>query len=330
METHLQQLNADRNRISKEIGQRKKPGRGKTGEMEDKVRSFSQEAANLDRMAEESGERQRDLLLRPAESPAPQRPGRFRTRARIRSSAIGERKPDVKALDHIEIATRLGLLDLDRARQDKRQRLRLLHRPGAAALERALINFMLDLHTARPRIHGKSARRSWCGARQWSAPASSRKFEEDMYFPGGRRASSSRPTAEVPVTNLLPRGNPSRRQPAEKDGRLHSLFSAGKLAPPAGKPRGLIRVHQFDKVELVRISTPENSYDDLENLTADAEQVLRFAGGCITASIEPLHRRTSVSAPRRPTTSKYGRPARTPYLEVFELLELRGLPSPPP
>ncbi len=271
LETRLQQLNGDRKRISKEIGQRKSRGE-ETGALEDEVRSFSDEIAKLDRLTVESGERQRDLLLRlpnlphasvPAGSDASQNPV-------IREWGV---KP-AGGIDHLEIAARLGMLDLDRAAKISGSGFVCFTGAGAA-LERALINFMLDLHT---RTHGYLEisppflvrRDAMIGTGQLP------KFEEDMYAVE-EGALFLAPTAEVPVTNLHREEILSAESLPKKMAAYTPCFR--REAGSAGREtRGLIRVHQFDKVELVKITTPETSYDELEKLTADAEQVLRLLG----------------------------------------------------
>jgi len=274
LETVLQQLNGDRNRLSKEIGQRKSRGEP-TAELEDKVRSFSHEIADINRLADEAGELQRDLLLRVPNLPHPNVPiGSDATHNPV--VRVWGAKPEVaaKGRDHVEIAARLGLLDLDRAAKISGSGF-ICFTGAGAALERALINFMLDLHT---RAHGYLeisppflVRRD-CMVGTTQLP----KFEEDMYALENGQLFLA-PTAEVPVTNLhreeiLPAGDLPKKFVAYTPCFRREAGSAGR------ETRGLIRVHQFDKVELVKITAPENSYDELEKLTADAEAVLQLLG----------------------------------------------------
>ena len=176
--------------------------------------------------------------------------------------------------DHLKVGARLGLFDLERAAKISGSGFVCFTGLGAR-LERSLISFLLDLHSTR---HGYTEiappfvvkRDCMIGTAQLP------KFEEDMY---GLEDNSLFliPTAEVPVTNL----------------HRHEILSANALpkkfcaytpcfrreAGSAGRDtRGLIRVHQFDKVELVKLTTPETSYAELESLTADAEQVLQLLG----------------------------------------------------
>ena len=179
-----------------------------------------------------------------------------------------------KALDHVALGEKLKILDLERA--TKLSGSGFICFTGAGAkLERALINFMLDLHT---REHGYTeisppflVRRD-CMIGTTQLP----KFEADMYgLENGELFLV--PTAEVPVTNL-------HREEILAIVDLPKKFVAytpcfRREAGSAGREtRGILRVHQFDKVELVKITTAEKSYEELESLVADAEKVLQLLG----------------------------------------------------
>jgi len=175
------------------------------------------------------------------------------------------------ARPHWEIGEALGILDFDRAAKIAGARFALLTGTGAQ-LERALINYMLDLHTGR---HGYQEvlpplmvnRQSMTGTGQLP------KFEDDLF-----RVPEDDyfliPTAEVPVTNL-------HREEILGEDRLPIRYTAytpcfRREAGSYGKDtRGLIRLHQFNKVELVAFTTPDRSYDELERLTGHAESVLQ-------------------------------------------------------
>jgi seryl-tRNA synthetase len=181
---------------------------------------------------------------------------------------------DGTALDHVAIGARLKLFDLERATKLSGSGFICFTGMGAK-LERALINFMLDLHT---REHGYTeisppflVRRD-CMIGTTQLP----KFEEDMYGLEENQLFLA-PTAEVPVTNF-------HREEILQASELPKKFVAytpcfRREAGSAGREtRGIIRVHQFDKVELVKITTPETSYDEHESLTANAERVLQLLG----------------------------------------------------
>ena len=274
IETQLQQLSADRNRLSKQIGQAKARGES-TVDLEEQVRPFGGQISELNRLAALADEKQRDLLLRLPNLPHADAPLGTDAKDNPVIRTWGE-KPQLAApiRDHLSLAETLGLLDLDRAAKVSGSGFVCFTGPGAR-LERALINFMLDLHTGG---HGYTEvsppfliRRD-CMVGTGQLP----KFEEDMYgMENG--ALFLAPTAEVPVTNLyreeiMPCAEMPVKMTAYTPCFRREAGSAGR------ETRGLIRVHQFDKIELVKITTPESSYDELEKLTADAEQVLQLLG----------------------------------------------------
>lgn len=177
--------------------------------------------------------------------------------------------------DHVDIGTALGFLDLERAAKITGARFSILTGMGAR-LERALISFCLDLHTKR---HGYTEvlppfivnANSMYGTGQLP------KFEADLFKLTDERNFYLIPTAEVPLTNIY------AGEILEND-RLPMKMTAytpcfRSEAGSYGKDtRGLIRQHQFDKVELVKLTRPEDSYQELETLTANAETILETLG----------------------------------------------------
>ncbi|MCX7781223.1 MAG: serine--tRNA ligase [Negativicutes bacterium] len=181
---------------------------------------------------------------------------------------------DKEPLAHWEIGEKLGILDFERGGRVTGARF-TFYRGLGARLERSLINFMLDLH---PREHGYTEffppfivnRDSMVGTGQLP------KFADDMFKLEGVDYYLI-PTAEVPVTNL------HRQEILDaKDLPLYYTAYSACFRAEAGAAgrdtRGLIRQHQFNKVELVKFSLPENSYDELEKLTLNAEKVLQLLG----------------------------------------------------
>ncbi len=176
--------------------------------------------------------------------------------------------------DHVDVGTALDILDFDRAAKITGARFCLMKGPGAL-LERALINFMLDIHTREhgytevlPPFLANSA--SFLGTGQLP------KFEEDLFRVAGTDWYLV-PTAEVPVTNIVR----DEILPAEslplKMAAYTPCFRAE--AGSHGKDvRGMIRQHQFNKVEMVKVCLPEKSGEELESLTADAEEILQRLG----------------------------------------------------
>lgn len=184
-------------------------------------------------------------------------------------------KFDFEPKAHWDLGPQLGIIDFERATKISGARFAVLMGAGAQ-LERALINFMLTLHTTEhgytevlPPFMVTSAALYGTG----QLP----KFEQDLFKVAGDRDLYLIPTAEVPVTNLY-RGE-------ILDGRLLPIkFTAytpcfrSEAGSYGADVRGLIRQHQFDKVELVKFASPENSYEELEGLTQDAERVLQLLG----------------------------------------------------
>jgi seryl-tRNA synthetase len=275
LETELQKRNAERNRLSKEIGQlraKKLP----SAELETQVRKTGEEIGALNEQVSQADEQQKLLLLNLPNLP----------HANVPIGANADANPVVRtwgeapaypftARDHVDLATSLGLIDFERAAKISGSGFICFTNQGAR-LQRALIQFLLDLHvekhgyieTAPPFLVRREA---MVGTGQLP------KFEQEMCYGLEDGALYLIPTAEVPVTNLY-------REEIVPEADLPKRFVAytpcfRREAGAAGKDtRGLIRVHQFDKVELVKITTPETSFQELESLTADAEKVLQLLG----------------------------------------------------
>src|SRR5438034_7647329 len=273
LETVLQQLNADRHRLSKEIG--KKLARGEAAdELQERVREIGDQIASLNVQAAAAEGEQNNLLLQIANLPHESVPiGKDPNANRVVRS-WGEKPRLTKPADHVALCTRLNLFSPEWA--TKLSGSGFICFTGAGAkLERALINFMIELHT---REHGYLEMsppflvRRECMIGTTQLP----KFEEDMYGLEDQQMFLA-PTAEVPVTNF-------HREEILTAAELPKKFAAytpcfRREAGSAGREtRGILRVHQFDKVELVKITTPETSYAEHESLTADAERVLQLLG----------------------------------------------------
>ena len=179
---------------------------------------------------------------------------------------------DFPPLPHWDLGPALAILDFERGVRLAGARFTVLSGAGAR-LSRALINFMLDLHT---REHGYREIEPPFVANTESLKGTGQlpKFEQDLFKIGGDWDLYLIPTAEVPLTNLH-RGEilDGRELPIRYTAYTPCFRSeAGSYGQDV---RGLIRQHQFDKVELVKLTTPEQSYDELESLTANAEEVLK-------------------------------------------------------
>ena len=182
---------------------------------------------------------------------------------------------DFEPKPHWEIGPALGILDFERATRMSGARFSVLMGPGAR-LARALINFMLELHT---REHGYTEVEPpfLVNADALRGTGNLPKFEQDLFKIAGDWDLFLIPTAEVPLTNL-------HREEILDGADLPLKYTAytpcfrSEAGSYGADVRGLIRQHQFDKVELVKFTTPEQSHDELETLTRDAETVLDKLG----------------------------------------------------
>jgi seryl-tRNA synthetase len=272
-ETALQQFNADRKRLSKEIGGKKSRGEP-TDDLEQRVREIGEQITDLNAQATAADEKQNDLLLRIANLPHESVPIGKNAAANRVVRTWGEKPPLSKPADHVTLGASLKLLDMERAAKLSGSGF-ICFTGAGARLERALINFMIDLHT---REHGYTEISPPFLVRRDCMIGTSQlpKFEADMYGLEENQIFLA-PTAEVQLTNL-------HRDEIMSVADLPMKFVAytpcfRREAGAAGREtRGILRVHQFDKVELVKVATPEKSYDELESLMADAERVLQLLG----------------------------------------------------
>jgi seryl-tRNA synthetase len=272
-ETALQQLNADRKRLSKEIGGKKSRGEP-TDDLEQRVREIGEQIADLNARATAAEQKQNDLLLRIANLPHETVPVGKDAAANRVVRTWGEKPSLTKPADHVTLGAKLNLLDMERAAKLSGSGFICFIGAGAR-LERALINFMIDLHAREHRyteISPPFLVRRDCMIGTSQLP----KFEEDMYGLEQNQIFLA-PTAEVPLTNLHRNEILSVTDIPKRFVAYTPCFR--REAGAAGREtRGIIRVHQFDKVELVKITAPEESYDELESLTTDAERVLQLLG----------------------------------------------------
>jgi len=271
------QLNAERNTASREIGALMKEGKRDEAEARRKQVSESKERiAELDRRRDDAETRMRDLLTTLPNIPHESVPVGKDESANEEVRRWGTKPEfDFEPKDHVDLGAALGILDLDRAAKIAASRFAILNGAGAR-MERALISFMLDVHarqhgyteTLPPFIVNKSA---LFGTGQLP------KFEEDLFKLNDERELYLVPTAEVPVTNyhreeILDASQLPMRWVAYTPCFRSEAGSYGR------DTRGLIRQHQFEKVELVKYALPENSYEELESLTRDAETILQQLG----------------------------------------------------
>ena len=267
-------LKSERNRTSEEIAARKKSGLDAQGQIlamrqvSQRIRELDDKIGSLEKQIEDR------LWLIPnlPHGSVPEGPDETYNKEIRRWGEPPDFGFEPRA--HWDLGTELDILDFERARKLSGSRFALLKRQGAQ-LERALINYMLDTHTKKHRyieIFPPFLVTADCMRGTGQLP----KFEEDMYKVVNADLYLI-PTAEVPVTNI--------HRDEILDGNLlpvyYTAYSAcfRAEAGAAGKDtRGLIRNHQFNKVELVKLCRPENSYDELETLTRDAEDILQGLG----------------------------------------------------
>ncbi len=268
--TETDELKRQRNIASEEIGKRKKSG-GDTAESQEAVKTLSRQIADMDTRLRRIDADLRAHMLAIPNLPHSSVPDGLDADANEIVRHWGTRREfDFEPRSHLEIGENLGIFDFTRATRLSGTGFPLFVGAGAR-LERALIRFMLDLHT---REHGylEVAPPLLCNAAAMTGTGQLPKMAEDMYFMPLDELYLA-PTAEVPVTNIY------REEIIEK--KLPVCLTAytpcfRREAGAAGREtRGLIRVHQFDKVEMVKFTEPEQSYAELESLLANAEEVLR-------------------------------------------------------
>jgi seryl-tRNA synthetase len=264
----------EKNVCSEKIAQMKREGKNPEEDIK-KMRELSQKISDQDRERKKLEEEIQNLLLRIPNIPHPSTPVGADEKCNVVIRSWGENPEfDFEPRPHWEIGKILDILDLPRASKVAGSGFLMLKGMGAK-LERALINFMLDIHTKK---HGYrevlppflSNRACMTGTGQLP------KLEEDMYLLENDDLFLI-PTAEVPVTNL----HREEILNGEDLPLYYCSYTAcfRREAGAYGKDtRGMIRVHQFDKVELVKFVKPETSYQELESLTQNAEKILQLLG----------------------------------------------------
>ncbi|MBI5408253.1 MAG: serine--tRNA ligase [Nitrospirae bacterium] len=268
----VEDIRQTRNRLSQEIGRMKKEGRDATDILTEAKTISDQITAKEEKLRELENGALQELLLIPNIPHESVPVGKDETENK--EVRVWGDKPQFtfEPKNHWDIGENLGILDFERAGKIAGARFVIYKGPGAK-LERALINFMLNLHTKE---HGYTEifppilvnRNAMTGTGQLP------KFEEDLFKLADERGFLLIPTAEVPVTNI-------HREEILDEADLPIYYTAytpcfRREAGSYGKDtRGLIRQHQFNKVELVKFTKPEDSYKELEMLTGNAEEILK-------------------------------------------------------
>lgn len=270
----VEELKNFRNSASKEVGQLKKEGKDPQ-ELMEKVRQVGEEIKELDdKLSYIEGEIEK-ILLRIPNLPHESVPVGKDENSNVEVRRWGEpRRFDFEPKAHWDLGPELDILDFERGAKLSGARFTVYKGMGAR-LERAIINFFLDVHTGE---HGYKEIlppfmvNDYCMVGTGQLP----KFAEDMFKVEGKEMYLV-PTAEVPLTNL-------HREEILDDKDLPLYFTAytpcfrAEAGSHGRDTRGVIRQHQFNKVELVKIARPEESYEELEKMTRDAEKVLQLLG----------------------------------------------------
>jgi len=271
--TEVETLKSQRNSASKDIGLKKRNGEDTT-EIQNQMKELGQQIASLDKDAKEIEESFQSLLLKIPNIPCKTIPVGTDESANRVARVVGEPiKFDFEPKDHVTIGEKLGMFDFERGTKITGSGFPLLLGMGAR-LQRALIQFMLDMHVDK---HGYTEMLPpfVCNAASMTGTGQLPKMEDDMYKTT-EDGLYLIPTAEVPVTNFYRENIIDKELPVYMTAYTPCFR---REAGAAGKVnRGLIRVHQFDKVEMVKFVKPETSYDELEKLLDNAEDVLRALG----------------------------------------------------
>ena len=272
--TKVEEIKAEQNRISKEVPKLKKEGVDTT-ELFANIKKLTEQTKDDENKIKDLDDGITTTLLNIPNTPHESVVEGTDDSQNIEMRKVGTpREFTFEPKAHWDLGVDLDILDWERAAKITGARFTLFKNNGAK-LERALINFMLNLHTTEHDYEEMSPpfmvnRASMYGTGQLP------KFEEDMFHLPGKDYFLV-PTAEVPLTNLL-------RDEIIDETNLPIYYTAytpcfRQEAGSAGRDtRGLIRIHQFDKVELVKFVKPNESYDELEKLTNNAEEVLKKLG----------------------------------------------------
>jgi seryl-tRNA synthetase len=272
--TEIEQLRHHRNQTTEQIARIKKDG-GDAGEMMTEMRSVGDRIKQFEQTLTEQEQFLQQLLLNIPNLPHASVPLGRSAEDNPLVKTVGEPPTfDFEPKGHWDIGEHLGILDFARAARIAGARFPLYFGSGAR-LERALINFMLDMHTGE---HGYTEvlppfmvnRQSMTNTGQLP------KFEEDL-FKLENIDYFLIPTAEVPVTNIH-QGEILSEEQLPIYYTAHTPCFRSEAGSYGKDTRGLIRQHQFNKVELVKFTTPESSYDELETLLLNAETILMRLG----------------------------------------------------
>ena len=275
IQSDTEQLQAKRNSISKDIGLAKKNGDDqKAADLMKAVGEFADQLKINEEKLSGIQSEIRDLLSGVPNLPHDSAPIGKTEEDNVEVKKVGApRSYDFQPIDHVDIGEHLGALDFERATKITGSRFAVML-GGVARLHRAIAQYMLDIHTQR---HGYTEIYTpyLVNADSLFGTGQLPKFEEDLFsIPiSDEQSFYLIPTAEVPVTNLY-RGEILTAEQLPTKFVCHTPCFRSEAGSYGRDTRGMIRQHQFDKVELVQFSHPDNSYEQLETLTGHAESIL--------------------------------------------------------
>ncbi|MGE5454184.1 MAG: serine--tRNA ligase [Methylocystaceae bacterium] len=270
----VEELKSFRNRTSEEVGKLKKAGQD-AEQLMSKVREVSARIKELDdELATQEGELEKLLSVIPNLPHVSVPVGRDETANQEMRRVGAPRQFSFEPKPHWDLGVDLDILDFDRGAKLSGARF-TVYKGAGARLERSVTNFFLDVHTMQ---HGyrEIFPPFMVGAHCMYGTGQLPKFADDMYKIEGQDMYLV-PTAEVPLTNLY-RDEILSSEDLPYYMTAYTACFRGEAGSAGRDTRGVIRQHQFNKVELVKLSSPETSYDELEKMTRDAEEVLALLG----------------------------------------------------
>ena len=274
-QTEQQSLQAQRNRLSKEVGQRKAAGED-VAELMESMAGIGPRLKDVEATLGEVQAELRTLMAEIPNLPHASVPAGSSEHDNVEIRRWGDpSQPVFEVKDHVDLGTQLGMMDFDAATKLTGSRFVVMF--GAlATLHRALIQFMLDVHT-REHAYRETYVPYLVNERSLFGTGQLPKFEEDQFVTTSDPSYYLIPTAEVPVTNLYrdvivePESLPARHV-------CHTPCFRQEAGSYGKDTRGMIRQHQFEKVELVQLVDPAHSWETLEELTAHAAVILERLG----------------------------------------------------
>jgi len=270
----VEELKSFRNKTSQQVGKMKKAGENPV-ELMRQVQQVGQDIKELDEQLKNIEEKIDNILLNTPNIPNDSVPIGKDEKSNIEVRRWGEpRQFSFEPQAHWDLGTKLDILDFERATKLSGARF-TVYKDLGARLERAIINFYLDIHTLN---HGykEVIPPFMVSAECMLGTGQLPKFQEDM-FKVENREMYLIPTAEVPLTNLY-RGEILDKSVLPLYLTAYTPCFRAEAGSHGRDTRGIIRQHQFNKVELVKIVEPETSYEELDKLTANAEKVLQLLG----------------------------------------------------